>query len=169
MKQKYHHEIIGHNYRMDGMQGAILDVKLRYLDEWTNIRRKNAKLYRKHLDDCNEILLPEEMKKAKHVYHLFIICASKRNDLQQYLKQHEVFTGLHYPFPCHLQEAYNFLGYNKGSFPVSERLAEEILSLPMSEQLNDEEIKYVCERVKGFYNEKKTGGSSYCDWFTRFA
>lgn len=149
--QKYHHEIIGHNYRMAGIQGAILDVKLKYLDEWTEIRRRNANLYRKYLSDCKEIVLPEEMPRAKHVYHLFVIRAKRRNKLTDFLKRNGISTGLHYPIPCHLQNAYKFLGYKKGNFPVSEKYSNEILSLPMSEQLKEEEVKYVSEKIKEFY------------------
>ncbi|MGC9337186.1 MAG: DegT/DnrJ/EryC1/StrS family aminotransferase [Candidatus Cloacimonadia bacterium] len=151
MSQKYHHEIIGHNYRMAGLQGAILDVKLKYLDEWTETRRKNAELYRQYLKDCKEIILPEEMPDAKHVYHLFVIRAKRRDELMSFLKENEIYTGMHYPIPCHLQNAYKNLGYKKGDFPVSEKYANEILSLPMSEQLKGEEIRYVCDKIKEFY------------------
>ncbi len=150
--QKYHHELIGHNYRMAGIQGAVLDVKLKYLDKWTDTRRKNADLYRKYLKDCDDIILPKEMPGAKHVYHLFVIRAKRRDDLMNYLKENEIYTGLHYPIPCHLQNAYKSLGYKEGDFPVTEKYAKEILSLPMSEQLKEEEIEYVAEKVKEFYN-----------------
>ena len=150
MSQKYNHEIIGHNYRMAGFQGAILDVKLKYLDEWTDTRRKNADLYRKYLSNCEEIVLPEEMPDAKHVYHLFVIRTQKRDELMNFLKENQIYTGMHYPIPCHLQKAYDFLGYKKGDFPNSEKYANEILSLPMSEQLKEEEIKYVSEKIKIF-------------------
>lgn len=151
MAQKYHHEIIGHNYRMSGMQGAILDVKLKYLDKWTDIRRRNAFLYREYLSDCKEIILPEEMQGAKHVYHLFVIRTHKRDELMQFLKKYQIYIGLHYPIPCHLQNAYKSLGYREGDFPISEKYADEILSLPMSEQLTEEEIKFVAVKIKEFY------------------
>jgi len=151
MAQKYHHEIIGHNYRMAGFQGAILDVKLKYLDEWTETRRKNAGLYRRYLSDCKEIILPKEMPDAKHVYHLFVVRCKKRDKLMKFLKDNQIYTGLHYPIPCHLQKAYKNLGYHEGNFPISEKYADEILSLPMSEQLNKDEIKYVAEKIKSFY------------------
>jgi dTDP-4-amino-4,6-dideoxygalactose transaminase len=157
MSQKYHHEIVGHNYRMEGIQGAILDVKLKYLDEWTVTRRKNAELYGKYLKDCKEIVLPEEMPNAKHVYHLFVIRAERRDELMDYLKENEIYTGLHYPIPCHLQNAYKFLGYKEGDFPVSEKYSKEILSLPMSEQLKEDEIKYVSEKIKEFYTNSMFG------------
>jgi dTDP-4-amino-4,6-dideoxygalactose transaminase len=149
--QKYHHEIIGHNYRMAGLQGAILNVKLKFLDKWTDIRRRNADLYRKYLADCKEIILPEEMPDTKHVYHLFVIRTSKRDELMQYLKENQIFSGLHYPIPCHLQNAYKSLSYKKGDFPLAEKYADEIVSLPMSEQLKEDEVKYVSEKIKEFF------------------
>ncbi|MCK4256942.1 DegT/DnrJ/EryC1/StrS family aminotransferase [candidate division WOR-3 bacterium] len=152
VSQKYHHEIIGHNYRMAGLQGAILDVKLKYLDEWTETRRKNAELYRQYLKDCKEIILPEEMPNTKHVYHLFVIRTQKRDGLMNFLKENQIFAGIHYPIPCHLQKAYSFLGYKKGDFPVSEKYANEVLSLPMSEQLKEDEIKYISEKIKEFFS-----------------
>ena len=151
--QKYHHDIVGHNYRLEGIQGAILDVKLKHLDAWTNTRRKNADLYRKYLGDCKEIVLPKENPDAKHVYHVFTIRTLKRDQLANFLKEKEVFTGIHYPIPCHLQKAYSDLGYKKGDFPVAEKYAEEILSLPMSEQLKEEEIKYVANTIKEFFKK----------------
>ena len=151
MSQKYHHEIIGHNYRMSGMQGAILDVKLKHLDKWTDTRRRNADLYRKYLSDCKEIVLPSEMPEVKHVYHLFVIRTQKRDELMQFLNDNQISTGMHYPIPCHLQNAYKNLGYKVGDFPVSEKYAKEVLSLPMSEQLKEEEVKYVSNKIKEFY------------------
>ncbi len=150
--QKYIHELIGHNYRMEGMQGAILDVKLKHLPEWTAIRRKNADHYRKYLADCPHIVLPKEMPGAKHVYHLFVIRTPKRDEMIKYLQEQGIYTGIHYPIPCHLQKAYAFLGHHKGDFPVSEKYAEEVLSLPMSEQLKEEEIQYTCEKIKTFFS-----------------
>lgn len=151
MATKYRHEIIGHNYRMEGLQGAILDVKLKYLDQWTEIRRKNAELYRHYLKDIEEIELPTEMEGAKHVYHLYVIRTEKRDELQKYLAANNIFTGIHYPIPCHLQNAYKNLGYKKGDFPITESYAERLLSLPMSEQLKEDQIAYVSETIKKFW------------------
>ncbi len=149
--KKYYHDIIGHNYRLEGFQGAILDVKLRHLDAWTETRRQNAALYRRYLSPCKQVILPEEMTGVKHVYHLFVIRCKERDPLLQYLQDNGVYTGIHYPIPCHMQKAYAHLGYAKGSFPVSEEYAEQILSLPMSEMLKEEEIAYVAETIKAFY------------------
>jgi len=151
MTEKYHHDIIGHNFRMEGVQGAILNVKLKYLEKWTSIRRKNVNIYREYLNDCSEIILPEELPGAEHVYHLFVIRAKRRDNLMDFLNKNGIETGLHYPIPCHLQKACKYLGYKPGDFPISEMLSKEILSLPMSEQLKEHEIKYVSEKVKEFF------------------
>jgi len=149
--KKYYHDLIGHNYRLEGIQGAILDVKLRHLDAWTDTRRRNADLYRQALADCPGIVLPEEMAGAKHVYHLFVIRTQQRDALLNYLQTNEIYTGIHYPIPCHLQKAYASLGYAKGAFPVSEAYSDEILSLPMSEMLQEEELLHVAKTIKAFF------------------
>ncbi|MBN2858296.1 MAG: DegT/DnrJ/EryC1/StrS family aminotransferase [Candidatus Delongbacteria bacterium] len=149
--RKYHHEYLGHNYRLEGIQGAILDVKLKYIEAWTETRRKNADLYRKYLSGVDEIILPEERGDVRHVYHLFVIRTEKRDDLAEYLNENGVQTGIHYPIPCHLQRSYGFMGYKKGDFPVSEKLAKEILSLPMSEQLKEDEIVYIAEKIREYF------------------
>lgn len=151
--RKYYHDYIGHNYRMDGIQGAILDVKLKYLSLWTDKRRSNADLYRELLMEVQDIVLPAVMPESIHVYHLFVIRASERNGLLDYLRENEIFCGIHYPVPCHLQKAYDFLDYRKGSLPVSERYADEILSLPMYPELKPEEIMFVCDKIKEFYRK----------------
>jgi len=151
MSRKYYHDLIGHNYRMSGMQGAILDVKLKYIEEWTKIRRRNAELYRSYLAYCSEIILPNEMGNIKHVYHLFVIRTKKRDELRHFLDNNHIQTGIHYPIPCHLQKAYDYLNYKIGDFPITEKLANEIISLPMSEQLKEKEVKYVSEKIKEFF------------------
>ncbi|MBN1479534.1 DegT/DnrJ/EryC1/StrS family aminotransferase [candidate division KSB1 bacterium] len=152
MAQKYHHDLVGHNYRLEGLQGAILDVKLKHLDTWTNVRRQNADCYRTHLADCSDVIVPQEMPGVRHVYHLFVIRTKKRDALQKYLADHQIYTGIHYPIPCHLQKAYDFLSYKAGDFPITEEYADDILSLPMSEQLNEEEIIVVSDTIKQFFN-----------------
>jgi dTDP-4-amino-4,6-dideoxygalactose transaminase len=147
MPKKYHHEIIGHNYRMEGMQGAILDVKLRHLEKWTEIRRQNASYYQKYLKGI-EIGLPQESPDAKHVYHLYVIQTENRDHFMERLKDHEIFTGIHYPIPCHLQNAYKSLGYKPNSFQNTEHIAQKIVSLPMSEQLTEEQIEYVADTIR---------------------
>lgn len=158
--EKYNHEIYGHNYRMEGLQGAVLSVKLKHLNDWTDMRRSNAKKYRSVLEGLENIKLPKEMAYAKHVYHLFVIqvlAAGKkngtelRNDLADYLKQNGIFTGLHYPIPLHLQTCFKDLGYKKGDFPISETLADTCLSLPMYPELSDDKIEFVASKIKEFF------------------
>ena len=148
--QKYYHDYIGHNYRMEGIQGAILNVKLKHLPEWTKKRRNNADIYRKYLAEIKDVTVPIEMSEVKHVYHLFVVRISKRNELQKYLQDNEIYTGIHYPIPCHLQKPYDPLNQQKGEFPVSEKISEEILSLPMYAELTEEEIQFVCSKIREF-------------------
>lgn len=149
--QKYQHEILGHNYRMEGIQGAVLGVKMKYIEEWTEKRRAVAAKYRALLGEVKEVVLPAEMPYAKHVYHLFVITTPKRDELQKALADQGVATGLHYPLPLHLQNCFKDLGYKKGQFPVTEALAEQCLSLPMYPEMTDEQINYVAEAVKAFF------------------
>ncbi len=146
--KKYYHDFMGYNSRLDEIQSAILRVKLRHLDEWNNKRREHAKLYNELLENVSGIKTPVEKDYTKHVYHLYVIRCKNRYELQQYLTSKGVSTGIHYPIPVHLQRAYKHLEYNKGGFPITERYANEILSLPMFPELTDEEIKYICNRIK---------------------
>lgn len=157
--EKYHHVAYGHNYRMEGIQGAVLGVKLNHLDEWTNKRREAAKKYNEALKDIDLIKLPKEMDNCKHVYHLFVIQIKEenlekaeeiRNSLQNYLNENGIASGLHYPIPLHLQKCFEHLNYNEGDFPVSERLARSGLSLPMFPELTDEQIELVTSAIKEF-------------------
>jgi len=156
--QKYYHEMLGHNYRMEGIQGAVLGVKLKHLDKWTEGRRRAAKKYYELLKDFSFITLPKEMSYAKHVYHLFVIQVNTdgskgRDDLAKYLNDSGVSTGLHYPIPLHLQPCFKDLGYVKGKFPVTEKLADCGLSLPMYPELSDDQIHYVYETIKDFFKQ----------------
>lgn len=141
--EKYLHASIGTNYRMDGMQGAVLNVKLRHLPSWTEHRRKAAALYNEALKDHAEIITPEETVYTHHVYHLYVIRSPKRNELMKKLKEREVECGIHYPVPLHMQPAYASLGYKEGDFPISERVTKEILSLPICGNVTDESIQKV--------------------------
>jgi len=150
--RKYYHDSYGHNYRMEAIQGAVLSVKLKYLPQWTERRRAVAAKYREMLQDVDQIVLPKEMPYAKHVYHLFVIRAQQRDDLRVFLEQKEVDTGLHYPIPLHLQKAFQHLGYKRGDFPVAEKLADDILSLPIYPELTTQQIEYVCDCIREFYH-----------------
>ncbi len=149
--QKYYHDRIGWNGRMDGIQGAILDVKLKHLENWTEARRKNAALYQLFLKDIEEIVLPVEPDYNRHVYHLFVIRTQQRDALLNYLKEKEIFCGIHYPIPLHLTGAYQTLSHPKGTYKETEKAAEQILSLPMFPELSEEQITYAAEQIKTFY------------------
>jgi dTDP-4-amino-4,6-dideoxygalactose transaminase len=157
--QKYNHEVFGHNYRMEGIQGAVLGVKLKHLDKWTDSRRNAAKKYIELLSEVDALKLPVEMEYAKHVYHLFVIqvkdgTQEERDSLAKYLNEKGIATGLHYPVPLHQQKCFENLGYKKGNFPVSEQLAETGLSLPMFPELTDDQIKYVADNIKEYFAVK---------------
>ena len=154
--QKYNHEITGHNYRMEGIQGAVLGVKLRYIDQWTDERRRAAQKYNELLSDIKQIQLPHEMDYVKHVYHLFVIKVRdggqpRRDELQKYLKEMNIASGLHYPIPLHLQKCFVDLNYKQGDFPQSEQLADSGLSLPLFPELTNEQIIYICDKIKQFF------------------
>jgi dTDP-4-amino-4,6-dideoxygalactose transaminase len=154
--QKYDHEIYGHNYRMEGIQGAVLGVKLKYLSQWTDGRRSVAQKYIDSLSNLSNIILPVEAEYSKHVYHLFVIqlknsSKEKRDDLARYLNENEIMTGLHYPIPLHLQKCFYHLGYKRGDFPVTEKLADCGLSLPMYPELSDDQIDFVVNKIKQYF------------------
>lgn len=145
--KKHHHKIIGDNCRLEGIQGAVLNVKLKYLDVWIEKRRKNVEVYNRLLKDA-EVLTPKEEGYAKHVYHLYVILTEKRSRLIQHLNDNGVLTSMHYPVPIHLQPAYSHLGLKEGSFKVTENFTKKIVSLPMFAELSEEEIVYVAEKIK---------------------
>lgn len=149
--KKFTSKIEGFNSRLDEIQSAVLRVKLKYLDEWTNKRREIATMYHQLLYNSN-VQLPCERQWAKHVYHLFVIRVNKRDALKDYLHERGVGTQIHYPIPVHLQDAYKKLGHKAGDFPISERNAEEILSLPIYPELTTEEIEVVAGLITEFQN-----------------
>lgn len=145
------HKFIGYNYRLEEIQAAILRVKLRHLDKWTEMRRKNAGLYNEELKN-SKVIIPAESSFNRHVYHLYVVRAKNRQKLIEHLNSKGIQTGIHYPTPVHLQEAYSHLGYKKGSFPIAEEYADEILSLPMFPELKGEEIREVADAIREFYS-----------------
>lgn len=149
--QKYEHKIEGYNYRLDALQAAILKTKLNHLHKWTNQRRKHADYYTKHLS--NSVQPPIEDKNAKHVYYMYEIQATKRDKIRAYLKKQGIHTGIHYPIPLHLQPAYKHLNLPKGSFPVAEKLASQILSIPMYPELTIKQQDYIIDHIKTFYDQ----------------
>jgi dTDP-4-amino-4,6-dideoxygalactose transaminase len=147
---RYHHRVVGWNARMDGLQGAILKVKLKYLSAWNESRLRNALLYHSLLAGVNGIVTPAVNEDAKHVFHIYAVRTDKRDALMKHLEQRSVGCGIHYPVPIHLQQAYDFLGLGKGTFPVAERCAEELLSLPMFPELTELQVRYVVDQIEQF-------------------
>ncbi len=147
------------NSRLDTMQAAILLVKMEYVDEWTEQRRSNARSYQRLLAGSPSIVAPQDQEYERSVYHTFVIQAHHRDDLKSYLADQEISTAIHYPIPIHLQEAAQSLGYGPGSFPVTESQASRILSLPIYPELTEEQIEYVVDRIRNFYETRKGDGS----------
>jgi dTDP-4-amino-4,6-dideoxygalactose transaminase len=143
-EKKYEHKLKGFNYRMEGIQGAVLRVKLRYLEKWTKDRRSRAALYDSFFADSG-ILTPTAMPYARHVYHIYAVRIPNRTETQNVLNRKGIQTNIHYPFPVHLLEAYADLGYKFGDFPNAEKAAKEVLSLPMFAELTDESVEYVAQ------------------------
>jgi len=150
--KKYHHELQGQNSRLDSIQAAVLLAKLPHLDTWNDNRRKSAQLYNELLSDV-EVTTPVEGEGYRHIYHLYVIRTKKRDEMLEYLKTKDVFCGIHYPIPIHLQNAYKDLPYKKGDFPITEEYADEILSLPMYPELTEEQIHYVVDRTEEFISK----------------
>jgi dTDP-4-amino-4,6-dideoxygalactose transaminase len=150
---KYRHEVVGYNLRLEGIQGAVLSVKLKHLDEWNALRRQHAACYREMLgplEDAGALALPREAAYAEHVYHLFVVQTSARDSMQRFLSGANVQTGIHYPTPAHLQPAYAALGHREGDFPEAERQARRVLSLPMFAELTERQLRYVTHAVEDF-------------------
>jgi dTDP-4-amino-4,6-dideoxygalactose transaminase len=153
-KNKYHHLMLGYNSRLDEIQAAILRVKLKYLEIWNEKRRKNAKVYNDLLKDMSDLInLPVEVKGRKHVYHLYVIRAKKREELREFLSVKGISSDIHYPIPVHKQPAYINLTKANTKLPVTEQLSSEVLSLPMFPELKEEEIKYVVDSIRQFYGK----------------
>ncbi len=146
---KYHCEYLGINSRLDELQAAILRVKLKHLDKWNQARRERAKLYNNFIKN-EQIIKPVEASYARHIYHLYVIRCSKRNELQKFLTEKGIQTFIHYPTPIYLQPAYKGLNLAPGSFPLAEQCAKEILSLPMYPELKREQIEYICDTINKF-------------------
>jgi dTDP-4-amino-4,6-dideoxygalactose transaminase len=172
---KYYHKIIGGNFRLDAIQAAVINVKLPYLNGWSEARRKNAQLYNKFFvdaklaeetghtsfDDKNKVLLPKAVYKSEtrnpksgimnyHIYNQYIIRTQKRNEVREFLTKNNVGTEIYYPVPFHLQECFNYLGYKQGDFPVSENASDTSIALPIFPELKEEQIKYVVDKIAEF-------------------
>ncbi|MBD3366832.1 MAG: aminotransferase class V-fold PLP-dependent enzyme [Candidatus Eisenbacteria bacterium] len=143
---RYLHELVGYNYRMDGLQGAVLSAKLRHLDRWNDARRAVAARYTERLKDTS-LALPREVTEGKHVYHLYVVRDDRRDELAQSLDARGVATSFHYPIPIHLQPTFKDMGYTEGDLPVTEELARTCLSLPLYPELTSEQVDHVVKAV----------------------
>ena len=145
-ERKYHHQIVGYNFRLETIQAAVLSVKLRHLDAWNDLRRKHAARYDDLLKDSG-LFLPRQMSFARHVYHLYVVQTEARDERQKTLAAAGVQTGIHYPIPIPLQPAYSSLGYRVGDFPETEKQSRRVLSLPMFAELTDEQLEAVAAAI----------------------
>jgi len=152
---KYFHQWIGINSRLDAIQAAVLRVKLRYLDSWTAGRQSHAERYRSAFAKFSLPVIPPSptQYQTRHVYNQFVIRCAERNALQAYLKGRAIGSEVYYPLPLHLQPCFSDLGYKKGDFPVSEKLAAESLALPVHAELAPEDIDYIVDSIRSFYEQ----------------
>ena len=150
-EKRYHNMVKGYNNRIDELQAGLLSVKLRYLNDWTKARKEAAARYHHNLQDLKGIILPHCHPNASHVYHLFVIRCEERNKVQEYLESKGVKTVIHYPIPPHLQEAYQDAGFEKGAFPIAEKLADTSLSIPIFPGIEPQQIDYVCEQLRSYF------------------
>ena len=148
--QKYYHEMEGYNGRLDAIQAGILRVKLRLLPEWNQQRRQKALRYNELLHDVEETIIPYEPTWSRAVYHLYVIRSRRRDELRKHLEAEQIGTGLHYPLSLHLQNAYRFLGFKQGDFANAERVASQVLSLPMYPQLPFNQLEAVGQKISQF-------------------
>jgi dTDP-4-amino-4,6-dideoxygalactose transaminase len=149
--RKHHHEMEGINSRLDGIQAAILNVKLKYIDGWNRARYQNALKYNERLSIIPQIQIPKIRPNAFHIFHLYVVRTKKRDDLANYLKSKQIETGIHYPTALPFLQAYKYLDHRPSDFPVAYEYQGEILSLPMFPELNENQIGYVANSIIGFY------------------
>jgi dTDP-4-amino-4,6-dideoxygalactose transaminase len=154
--KKYQHDLVGYNSRLDTVQAAILGVKLEFLDEWNEKRRRSAQLYNELLSDVPGVEIPGESEGVRHIYHLYVIQVQGelRGELQADLRARGIQTGIHYPFPLHLTPAFAFLGHRKGDFPAAEGVSDRVLSLPMHPYLQPSQVEYVAAQIADFMKRR---------------
>ncbi len=151
---KYHHEVVGVNSRLDTLQAAILNVKLRHINDYTEKRQAVAASYDELLRELSEIVVPARAWYSTHVFHQYTIKAPRRDDLKKYLERKGVPTMIYYPVPLHLQKAYQNFAYPKGSFPVTEKLSGTVLSLPIHTEMTNGEVEFIASCIKEFYGKR---------------
>jgi dTDP-4-amino-4,6-dideoxygalactose transaminase len=154
---KYFHDSVGLNSRLDALQAAVLRVKLRHLDAWSEARGRNAKVYRELLQGT-EVTCPQATDyQTRHIYNQFVVRSDRRDELKSFLADCGIGTEIYYPLPLHLQKCFAYLGYGEGDFPVSEALARETLALPIYPELTPEDIEYVSRCLIDFANTPHPG------------
>lgn len=153
-KQKHHHEIEGINSRMDGIQAAILNAKLKYIEDWNRSRFENAMLYNELLSGIDEIIVPKIRPNVSHIFHLYVIRTKYRDGLKKFLQEHNIDTAIHYPTALPFLSAYKYLNHTPDQFPVAYEYQKEILSLPMFPELTQNQIEYVVSNIKKFLKTK---------------
>jgi UDP-2-acetamido-2-deoxy-ribo-hexuluronate aminotransferase len=153
MSKRYYYQQIGMNSRLDALQAAILDVKLKYLDEYVKARQLVAEFYDRELTEISEIAIPKRVSYSSHSFHQYTIkVPENRNKLQKHLESKGIPSMIYYPMALHLQESYQYLGYKKGDFPVAEELSEQVLSLPMHTELTEDELNYIVQSIREFFS-----------------
>ena len=155
--QKYLHDFPGINSRLDGLQAAVLGVKLPHMEEWNEARRSIAAIYDSDLAECPWLTRPREIDGGRHVYHLYVVQSDRRDELMTHLTDQGIATGIHYPVPLHVQPAFAFMGHRAGDFPVSEKLGNSVLSLPMYPELDDRQVARVVTAVRAFERMNQNG------------
>ncbi|MGP8216191.1 MAG: DegT/DnrJ/EryC1/StrS family aminotransferase [Bacteroidia bacterium] len=148
---KYVNNIIGYNSRLDEVQAAFLQVKLKYLDKWNKERVLIAEQYNNRLKEIGDLILPTVIAESTSVYHQYVIRTAKRDGLQEYLSRNNIGTLIHYPIPPHLQKAYSYLGFKKGDFPAAEKMADTCLSLPIYPGLTEDQVEFISGKIKSFF------------------
>ncbi|MFC1887468.1 DegT/DnrJ/EryC1/StrS family aminotransferase [Candidatus Cloacimonadota bacterium] len=149
---QYYHRWVGLNSRLDTIQAAVLIIKLRSLAKWSQMRRENAQFYFDNLKDIDAIQLPKIDERAESIFNQFTILSENRDDLMRYLHQNDIGCAVYYPVPLHLQHCFSYLGHKPGDFPISERLAESVLSIPVYSELSQDQLQYVAEKIRQFYS-----------------
>ncbi len=155
MRKKYHYDYVGINSRLDTLQAAILNIKIKYLDDYHLARRKAAEYYDSLLRDLEGIVIPPRLNYSNHIFHQYTLRVKnhKRDDLMRYLHDRDIPAMIYYPLGLHLQNAYRDLGYKKGDFPITEKACEEVLSLPMHTELTKDQLDYICGSIKDFFKK----------------
>jgi dTDP-4-amino-4,6-dideoxygalactose transaminase len=149
MEHKNQHDLLGFNARMQGIQGAVLKVKMKYIEKWTEARRANARKYLELLKDVDGVVTPVEADYARHVFHCFVVRVQNRDEVHRRLVEAGIGAGIHYPLPVHLQKGYAELGYKTGAFPIAEKLASEVITLPLFPEMTEEQITEVVGTLMG--------------------